>query len=423
MGFLESINRAFFNLTYNEKASQAYDEQNQKAAGAVEDIKKQIQGYRDARDKLIAADKATDYYSTNSLARITEWENWLGKNGGLAAGDYTQKSTEMKTQWESITSANKVVQEVERIPAFLDLFMKDKELKIPTAQKKEVTKLKEDTEKYIKNINKQTPAEIIAKRDSFNTQFMEIQKKIPENFEDLKEGFVTSDQQLTLLLGISEVFFNDYKNKVEQNELAQEDTFDVKRLTRYVQEFFGLGLSAVWPYVLGFIFAMIVANDMIGRAAPYRIFFFLWTFIMFQASLIPGFPILILLYYFYRAFVGINWGNVFTLNPSGPRVDYMKMPVLFAILPIFEGAKTKTIPWYASIVHYDANSYGGLAEKKRIAYEMEAAEAVGKTLDASMFHMDVGTFAEMMSSLKSSLLGFQKSTLRDSLDALKNQLA
>ena len=97
MGFLESINRAFFNLTYNEKASQAYDEQSEKAAGAVEDVKKQIQGYRNQREKLVAADKATEYYATNSLARITEWENWLEKNGGLASGDYTQKSTEMKT--------------------------------------------------------------------------------------------------------------------------------------------------------------------------------------------------------------------------------------------------------------------------------------------------------------------------------------
>ena len=205
MGFIESINRAFFNLTYNEKASQAYDEQNQKAAGAVEDIKKQIEGYRNARDKLLAANQATDYYASNSLARITEWENWLGKNGGLASGDYTQKSTEMKTQWESITNANKIVQEVERIPAFLDLFLKDKDTKVPNQQRKDILKLKQQAEDYLKGINKQTPADIIAKRDTFNADFMEIQKKIPENFEDLKEGFEAADTQLTLLQGIKEL--------------------------------------------------------------------------------------------------------------------------------------------------------------------------------------------------------------------------
>jgi hypothetical protein len=422
MGFLESINRAFFNLTYNEKASQAYDEQNEKAAGAVEDIKKQIQGYRNERDKLVAADKATEYYATNSLARLTEWENWLEKNGGLAAGDYTQKSTEMKTQWESISGANKVVQEVERIPAFLDLFVKDKELSIPTAQKQEIAKLKQDAEKYISKINNQTPAEIIAKRDSFNTQFMDIQKKIPENFEDLKEGFEASGTQMTLLQGIDETQFNDYRNRVEQKELAEEDTFKPKRLLSRTFDYFGQGIGIVWRYLFGFLFAMIVANDMIGRAIPYRIFFFIWTFLLFQFSLIPGFPILMLLYYMYRTFVAVNWGNVFSFNPTGPRMDYMKAPVLFAVLPILEGAKDSVIPWYLSILHYDANLYGGLAEKKKIAYEVAAADAVGKKLDASMFGIDGATFDDMVCNLKSAILGFQKTTLQDALESLKGAL-
>lgn len=422
MGVFESINRAFFNLTYNEKASQAYDEQNQKAAGAVDEIKKQIERYRDARDKLVAADQATEYYATNSLARITEWENWLGKNGGLAAGDYTQKSTEMKTQWESITNSNKVVQEVERIPAFLDLFLKDKELTLPAAQKQEIVKLKQEAETYIGKINNKTPADIVAKRDSYNTQFMDIQKKIPENFEDLKEGFQATGTQLTLLQGIDETTFNDYKNAVEQKELAEEDTFKPKRLFSRTMEYFGQGLGMVWTYFFGLIFAMIVANDMIGRAVFYRIFFFLWTFLLFQFSFIPGFSLFIFFYYLYRAADAINWGNVFSWNPTGPRMDYMKAPVLFAVLPLIEGAKNTTIPWYYSIFHYDANLYGGLAEKKRIAYEIAAAEAVGKKLDASMLGLDDTTLNDMICSLKSATLGFQKSTLKDALDSLKGVL-
>ena len=419
MGFLESINRAFFNLTYNEKASQAYDEQNEKAVGAVDDIKKQIQGYRNARDKLLAANQASDYYTTNSLARITEWENWVGKNGGLAAGDYTQKSTEMKTQWESITSANKIVQEVERVPAFLDLFLKDKDTKIPNQQRNELLKLKQSSEDYIKGINKQTPADIVAKRDTFNTQFMDIQKKIPENFEDLKEGFEASNSQLTLLQGINETQFNDYKNQVEQKELADEDTFKLPRLMGHVYEYFNIGFGTVWPYVFSVLLSMIVANDMIGRGPLFRIFFFLWTFIMCHVGMIPMFPFLLMFYYFFRAFTAINWGNVFTLEPSGPMMDYMNAPVLFALLPIIEGSKTQKIPWYLSIIHYDANLYDGLAEKKRFAYEMEAALAVGKQLDPSMLNMDPGAFDATISNLKSSLLGIHKSTLKDAIDSLK----
>ena len=66
MGIGETINRALFNLTYDEKASQAYDEQSTKAAGAVEELKKQIQGYRTTREKIIGAGESTDYFSTNS---------------------------------------------------------------------------------------------------------------------------------------------------------------------------------------------------------------------------------------------------------------------------------------------------------------------------------------------------------------------
>jgi hypothetical protein len=63
--------------------------------------------------------------------------------------------------------------------------------------------------------------------------------------------------------------------------------------------------------------------------------------------------------------------------------------------------------------------YGGLAEKKRFAYEMEAALAVGKQLDPSMLNMDPGAFDATISNLKSSLLGIHKSTLKDAIDSLK----
>jgi len=418
MGFFDAINRAFFNLTYNEKASQAYDEQNEKAAGAVEDIKKQIQKYREARDALLASNKASDYFSSNSLARITEWENWLETNGGLASGDYTAKSTEMKTQWESLYNINHIVLEMQRIPGFIDLFLKDKDTKVPSAQKQELIKLKETAQKFYDSMTNKTPAEILAKRDEYNRQFMDIQKKIPENFEDLKEGY-ESTPQLTLLQGIDETYYNDYKNKVEQKELADENTFKPSRIVSRTTQYFGQGFSIVWPYFFGLIFAMIVANDMIGRAAPYRIFFFLWTFLLFQISLVPGISYMIFFYYLYRAFSAVNWGNVFTLNPTGPRMDYLKAPVLFSFLPIFQGTKDQVIPWYLRLFHYDANDYGGLADKKRIAYEMAAAAAVGKTLDPSMLGLDSVTFENMVCELKSAMLGIQKTNFQDVVIALK----
>ena len=415
---MDGVNRAIFNLTYNEQASKAYDEQNEKAAGAVEDIKKQIDGYRTIREKIIGAGESTDYFSSNSIARITEWENWLGTNGGLAAGDYSKKSTEMKTQWDGILNVNKVVKEMQRVPQFIDLYIKDKDVKLPSAQKKELEALKADSEKYYKDIVKRTPAEIVEKRDEFNRRFEAIQKKVPENFEDLKEPYENQSQApVTLLQGIEEEKFNEYSTYVTNKEKADESSFSVSRLLARTLQYFGMGLSSIWQYFFGLIFAMIIANDAIGRPAMYRLFFATWMFLLFQISLIPGFPFLALIYYMFRAGSAINWGNVF--GGDGPRMDYMKAPVLFAFLPLLESKPGEVVPWYQYLFKYNVEAYGGLVTKKRLAYEMSAAELVGGTVDASTFGLTGETFDQLVCDLKSAALGIKKGTFQDVVDSLK----
>jgi hypothetical protein len=409
MGVFESINRAVFNLTYNEQASKAYDEQNEKAVSAVEGIQKQIEGYRQRREKIIGAGESTDYFSSNSIAKITEWDNWIQKNGGLPAGDYTQKSTEMKTQWDSLININEPVKEMGRVSEFLTLYMKDKELKLPSAQKKEVEDLKAQADKYYKTISKQTPADILKKREEFNRAFEAIQKKIPENFEDLKEAFedaVPTPQ--SLLGGIMEDSFNRYKDQVTKKEQAESDSFSVSRLFQRALVYFMDGFSIISPFFFGIVFAMIAANDAIGRAAPYRIFFFIFMIVLFYASLIPGFKFMVALYYIYRAITAINWGNLFSLNPQGPRMDYMLAPVLFTFLPIYEAKEGDTIPWYMIPWQYNASAYDGLAKKKQMAFELNAAKLVGVQLDPSVFGIDSQTLNQIICELKSVLIGAEK---------------
>jgi hypothetical protein len=418
MGLGETLNRALFNLTYNEKASQAYDEQNQKAAGAVEDIKKQIDGYRSTREKIIGAGESTDYFSSNSISRITEWENWLEKNGGLAAGDYSKKSTEMKTQWDGILNVNKVVKEMERVPKFIELFIKDKDVKLPAAQKKELETLQADAEKYYKNIVKQTPAEIVEKRDEYNRTFEAIQKKIPENFEDLKEPYEDAQQApVSLLQGIEEERFNQYQNQVEKRKVADESSFSLSRLFARTIQYFGLGISSFWPYFFGIVFAMIIANDAIGRPAPYRFFYALWMFILFQVSLVPGFPFLVLVYYLYRAIRAVNWGNLF--GGEGPRFDFVKAPILFAFLPMVESKPGEEMSWYEYLYKFNIDSYDGLAQKKRLAYEMQSAELIGGEVDPSKYGLSETTFNQLLCDLKSATLGVKKGTFQDVIDSLK----
>lgn len=409
MGIFEGINRALFNLTYNEQASKAYDEQNEKAVSAVEGIKKQIEGYRQRREKIIGAGESTDYFSSNAIAKITEWDNWIQKNGGLPAGDYTQKSTEMKTQWDSLINVNETVKQMGRVSEFISLYIKDKDLKIPSAQKKELEDLKAQAEKYYKNIVKQTPADILKKREEFNRAFEAIQKKIPENFQDLTEAYEDAvPTPSSLLGGIMEDSFNRYKAQVEKKEQAESDSFSVSRLFQRALLYFMQGFGVISPFFFGIVFGMIAANDAIGRAAPYRIFFFIFMIVLFYGSLIPGFKFMVVLYYVYRAITAINWGNMFALNPEGPRMDYMLAPVLFTFLPIYEAKEGEAIPWYMWPWKYNAGTYDGLAKKKQMAFEMNAAKLVGVQLDPSVFGMDSKTFNQVICELKSVLIGADK---------------
>ncbi len=419
MGIFDGINRALFNLTYNEQASKAYDEQNEKAATAVEDLKKQIDGYRQRREKIIGAGESTDYFSSNSIARITEWENWLQKNGGLAEGDYTKKSTDMKTQWESLININEPVKEMGRIGEFITLYIKDKELKIPSAQKQELEDLKAQAEKYFKNIVKQTPADILKKREEFNQKFTQIQKKIPENFEDLKEPFEDAiPTPASLLGGITEDAFNRYKAQVLQRDQAEAGSFSVTRLFQRAFLYFMQAFAIIYPFFFGIVFGMIAANDAIGRPAPYRVFYFIFMIILFYGSVIPGFKFIVVFYYLYRAISALNWGNLFSMNPQGPRMDYMQAPVLFTFLPIYEAKEGDAIPWFMWPWQYSASAYDGLAKKKMMAYEMNAAKLVGKTLDPSIFGMDSKTFNQVICELKSVLLQSDKDKKDDAMSPL-----
>ncbi len=424
MGFFESISRAFFNLTYNEQASKAYDEQNEKAAGAVEDIKKQIQGYRETREKIIGAGESSDYFSTNSLSRITEWEKWLEGNSGLAAGDYSKKSTEMKTQWESLVNVNKIVLEMSRVGPFIDLYLIDKQATIPNEQKTELETLKADAEKYYNKITNKSPPDIIAKRDEFNKRFDDIQKKIPENFldlKDIKEPFTSPSYSIkSLFQGIQEKQFNDYKNYVNEKELADENTFSFSRLFSRSITYGFQGFAVFFPYLFSIIFAMVIANDAIGRPAPYRIFYFLFMFILFNYSMVSGLWIVVVLYYLYRAIKAVNWTNLFSLKPEGPRMDYLTAPVLFAFLPLYEAAADEEVPWYYSIFKYDPNLYGGLAKKKAMAYEMNAARLVGAPLDPSQFGMDEQSFNQVLCDLKSVLVNEPSNSFERVIESVRS---
>lgn len=418
---MDSVNRAVFSLTYNESASKAYDEQNEKAAGAVEDLKKKIADYRKKRESLVANGEASEYFSKNSLSRITEWENWLEKNAGLAAGDYSKKETEMKTQWEGILNVNVVVKDMSRIPGFLDLFLKDKALTIPSAQKKDVQTLKSDAETYFKKILNETPADIVAKRDEFNRRFDEIQKKIPENFEDLKEPF-TGDQSVTppsLALGIQADRYSAYEQAIERREQADQTTVNFKRFQATVLDTFVGGFSVAWPWVFALIFAMIIANDAIGRHPMIRFFYFCAMFVQFKFSLIPGLQVFIFFYYIYRTYSAINWGNLFT--NKGPWLDYLQAPVLFAFLPLIEGGDSDSLLWkiVAYFVRYDGNLYGGLAKKKKIAYEALCAKQVGQTLDPSSLGVTQESLDSLLCEMKSILAGSYDKQLKDLLEDLK----
>ncbi len=394
MGFFESMNRAFFNLTYNEKAEKAYEEQTEKAVTAVSGIKEQIDGYRATRDKIISEGQSTDYFSTNGIKRITEWENWLSKNGGLAAGDYTTKSTEMKTQWESLMKVNKTVKQLGRVSPLLQLYLKDREFSIPVEQKKQIDDLKKEAETYYNKIVNKTPADIVAKLEEFSSRFDAIQKKIPENAED-------ASKYIELLSYTEEENFKRYEGQVNNKEAAEEENFNLKRLYFRTYDIFFGNVQYVLRYALTGILVVLIMNDAIARPLQYRIFYGIWMAILCLFSFIPLFDIMALLYYIGRGFWALNFKEFST---KGIQVDYVSAPVLFALFPLFE---TTTVMDNIPIFWYNPNRYNNLIDRKRQAYEETAAKKIGKFVEKVQEVVSSPKLQEAIENLKETGQTFQ----------------
>lgn len=348
-----TLNKTLFTLTYNEQADKAYNEQLKASEKSVEAIKQLIEQYRKERDLMIKKDTGSDYYLFKSDVYITEWSKWIQKNSNLSEGDYAAKKTEMKSNWDDLGNVNQMAIEMERIPNFIEYYIRDKQEKLSLDQRKAFEKLIASVKKYLETMNKQAPADIISKRDDFNTEFGKILKTIDDSIK-------SPNDPKSLLQGISNDFYNTFVEKVKVKEKAQEKEFSMKRGFNTAKENTLYFLSLSFQIFFAFILAVIVANDFIGRPPVYRVFFFIFTFIVL--SLIPLIPTVLLgCYYLFRVFTGTS-------------------PVIFSVLPLIptvlkEGEK-------GSFFSFTFNVFkkGNVAMDKELEYYTEAAKAVAKPM-------------------------------------------
>lgn len=357
MGILDTLNRIFFNLTYNEKAEKAYSEQRKESETAIQNLQATINDYRKQRDTLITQGKLSDYVATFAGKLITMWEEWIQKNANLPEGDYVAKKTEVKTLWEIVLSLNTLALEIKRIPSFLDFFKIDKDLELSIDQKKSIDKLKEDATKFYESMNDKSGSEIIAKRDEFNTRFGEILKT-------LDPKVLTPEDPKSLLQGINDSFYNNYVGAVKKKEKVEQNTFSLRRGTNTVKEYTYYFIEVTLRLVFALIFAVVVANDVIGRPGVFRVYFFIFTFILI--SRYPFSYILVFFYYLYRYFTGTS-------------------PVIFSMLPLYPkeyGSDVK--PSFFSF-YFDAHKKDNFAMTQEFEYFSSLAAKIEQTLTKESF--------------------------------------
>lgn len=350
-----TLNKTLFTLTYNEQADKAYNDQLKASEKSVQNIKNQLQQYRKQREDMIRKDTASDYYSVNSEQYLTTWDKWLQKNSNLAEGDYAAKQTEIKTIWESLTNVNQMAIEMGRVPKFIDFYMKDKQDNLTSEQKKSFDKLKEEANKYLTVMNKQAPADIISKRDELNTQFGTILKTIDDKFK-------SPTDPKSLLQGISNDFYTSFVEKVKTKEKAEEKTFSIKRGLNTTWESTAYFLDLSFRIFFAFLFAIIVSNDMIGRPPMYRVFFFIFTFLLI---LVPFYSLIIIIglsvYYIYRAITGTS-------------------PVIFSILPLYPKIPSADEKMGFFTFRFNVFKKGNVAIDKEFDYFTQLATTVNKPM-------------------------------------------
>lgn len=356
MSVANTVNKTLFTLTYNEQADKAYNDQLKAAEKSVQAIKNKIEEFRKQREIMIRNNTASDYYAFNSDQYLTEWSNWIQKNANLSEGDYAAKQTEIKTKWEALTNINQMAIEMGRIPTFLDFYIKDKMDNLTSEQKKNIEKLRDTAKTYFEKMNKQSPADIISKRDEFNTQFSIILKSIDEKFK-------SPNDPKSLLQAINNEFYNNFVEKVKQREKANESQFSVKRGLNTAKEYTFFFVSWSLQLFFAFVFAIIITNDNIGRPSVYRTYFFIFTLILF--FIYPYSYVIGILYYIFRLMSGTA-------------------PVLFSMLPIHpkeyeEGVK----PNFFSF-NFDVHKKEDYAIKKELEYFTSLAEAVKQPMSLSI---------------------------------------
>ncbi len=206
-------------------------------------------------------------------------------------------------------------------------------------------------------MNTKGPADILSSRGNYKTRFGQILKAFDPSV-------LTPSDPKSLLQGINEVFYENYLGVVKKKERVEQNTFSLKRGTNTTKEYTYYFIEITIRIVFGLIFAVIVANDVIGRPSIFRVYFFIFTFLFIY--IIPFSYVFAFLYYLYRYFTGTS-------------------PVIFSMLPLYPkeyGSDVK--PSFFSF-YFDAHKKDDFAMSQEFEYFSSLAKKVEQTLTPESF--------------------------------------
>jgi hypothetical protein len=201
-------------------------------------------------------------------------------------------------------------------------------------------------------MNEQSPADIVAKRDEFNNRFGAILKK-------LDPSILLANDPKSLLQGINTEFYEKYVGQVKKREEVQQNTFSLKRGWNTTKEYTSYFVYQTLQLFFAFLFAVIVANDVIGRPPIFRAYFFIFTF--FVIFIYPYAYIVAILYYLFRFFNGTS-------------------PLLFSVLPLYPKEFGPDDKRSFFTFFFDVHKKEDYAITKEFNYYKSLAETIGSSL-------------------------------------------
>lgn len=263
------ITQAVENATYNEAAAKKREEQQVRAQQERVKLQNFLNTVSVDIQKAVTQGRFTPVSGKAALDLVKQTQTFLDSNPNAEPATLSQKFQEVSSKIRNLSESQPTVKKIEdlvnNLPQRVDELIAKSIL--PSSAKK-------GSQNVLADLQKWSEQNRFATKGEWELKFQVSQKELVK--------FVPEGNQLAEL---------EAKKKIE------DETFSAKRLFTTIGEWTGKVVGSLFYLALCLVAGSLAANDAIGRDRMYRVFYFIFAFLLAP---------FVLVYYLFRWFKGTS---------------------------------------------------------------------------------------------------------------------